>query len=456
MLTKKEGHVLIVKFFILYMGISLSLFANISIENAWYSVEKQNDALKASKADIHHAQLKKESAEGMYLPSVSLIGSYTHLDDAINLDTSGVSGLLASLPIPIAFPSEIDFLDQDIALVDLQVLYPLYVGGKIDAAQDAYSAKVAEAKAKHRIAKDKAFLQLIKLYYGVVVTKSLYHTRVESEKALKLHYSNAKKLKKEGQISRVELLNARVKLDMAKIETKKALQKMEIVTSALYTMIKRKQMPSSKLFVSKKIGTKDQYSTQSTEAYAAIDVLNAKSQQASAMIEVEEAAWYPEVLGYANVNLHKGDSPFEELAPQWMIGVGVKFDLFSRKDRAKEVEAAKVLRSKVDALTVQAKDDLRLAVKKTYDEIMLYRDEFNSLSTSLVLARENYKLRSLAFKEGLATSVEVVDAQTLLRGAKAQRLNAAYNYVKSLAALCVLSGERERFFTFEKSGKGIR
>jgi outer membrane protein TolC len=288
------------------------------------------------------------------------------------------------------------------------------------------------------------------------VTKSLYHTRVESEKALKLHYSNAKKLKKEGQISRVELLNARVKLDMAKIETKKALQKMEIVTSALYTMIKRKQMPSSKLFVSKKIGTKDQYSTQSTEAYAAIDVLNAKSQQASAMIEVEEAAWYPEVLGYANVNLHKGDSPFEELAPQWMIGVGVKFDLFSRKDRAKEVEAAKVLRSKVDALTVQAKDDLRLAVKKTYDEIMLYRDEFNSLSTSLVLARENYKLRSLAFKEGLATSVEVVDAQTLLRGAKAQRLNAAYNYVKSLAALCVLSGERERFFTFEKSGKGIR
>jgi outer membrane protein TolC len=74
----------------------------------------------------------------------------------------------------------------------------------------------------------------------------------------------------------------------------------------------------------------------------------------------------------------------------------------------------------------------------------------------LALARENYKLRSLAFKEGLATSVEVVDAQMLLSGAKTQRLNAAYNYVKSLAALCVLNGERERFFTFENSGKGIK
>ena len=435
---------------------SLSLFANISIKNAWYSVEKQNDALKASTADIRHAQLKKESAEGMYLPAVSLTGSYTHLDSAIGLDTGGVSNLLASLPIPIAFPSEIDFLDEDIALVDLQVLYPLYVGGKIDAAQDAYSGKVAEAKARHRMAKDKAFLQLIKLYYGLVMTKSLHQTRVESQKALSLHYSHAKKLKKEGQISRAELLNARVKLDIAKIETTKASHKVDIVTSALHTMIKTKQTPSSKLFVSKKIGSKHQYSMQSVDAYAAIDVLNAKSAQASAMIEIEEAAWYPEVLGYANVNLHKGNSPFEELSPKWMVGVGVKFDIFSRKDRAKEVEAAKVLRFKVDALKLQAKDDLRLAVQKTYDEILLYKDEFNSLSSSLALARENYKLRSLAFKEGLATSVEVVDAQMLLSGAKTQRLNAAYNYVKSLATLCVLSGEREQFFRFENSGKGIK
>jgi outer membrane protein TolC len=139
-----------------------------------------------------------------------------------------------------------------------------------------------------------------------------------------------------------------------------------------------------------------------------------------------------------------------------MVGVGVKFDLFSRKDRAKEIEAAKILRSKVASLKAQAKDDLRLAVQKTYNEILLYRDEFDSLSSSMALAHENYKLRSLAFKEGLATSVEVVDAQMLLSGAKTQRLNAAYNYVKKLAELSVLSGNSDLFFTFEKSGKGIK
>ena len=441
---------------IISLLLTTGLFAQISIQNAWQQVLTKNDALKASHADITHSTLKKESAEGMYLPSISITGSYTHLNDAIGLDTSGVSSFLSSLPVPVPFPSEIDFLDQDIALVDLQVLYPLYMGGKIDAAQDAYAGKVAEARAKHRMAKDKAFLQLVKLYYGVVMTRSLHKTRFESQKALQVHYEHAKKLKEEGQISRAEVLNAQVKLDIAKIETTKAAHKVDIVTSAFYKMIKSKNDPRSSLFISKKLGSKYKYTQKSVEHHAAIDVLNAKSKQASAMIDVEEAAWYPEVLGYANMNLHKGNSPLEEMAPEWMIGVGVKFDLFSRKDRAKEIEAAKILRSKVASLKAQAKEDLSLAVQKTYNEILLYLDEFNSLSSSLALAHENYKLRSLAFKEGLATSVEVVDAQMLLSGAKTQRLNAAYHYVNKLAALCVLSGDSDLFFKFEQSSKGLK
>jgi len=431
------------------------LSAGISIERAWENVRHKHNALKASQADITHARLKQESAEGMYLPSVTITGTYTHLNEPIGFDTSELSSALGALPFPLAFPSEIDFLDQDIVLVDLQVLYPLYMGGKIDAAQDAYDAKNAEAKAKHRIAEDKAFLKLVKLYYGVVMTKSLYYTRVESEKALQIHYNFSKKLKEEGQIARAELLNARVKLNAAKIESTKAKHKMRIVKSAFYKMIQQENNPKSSLFIAKNLNTQRHYTQKSVDDYAMLEVLDAKSNQSKAMVAVEEAAWKPKVLGFANVNLHKGNSPFEELAPSWMVGVGVKFDLFARKDRAKEVEAAKVLQSKVSSLKLQAQEDLRVAVEKTYDEMMLYKDEYASLNASLALAKENYKLRALAFKEGLGTSVDVVEAQMFLSASKTQRLNAAYNYVKQLAALAVLSGERELFFTFEKSSKRI-
>ncbi len=439
--------------------VTLSLFSQISIKSAWQNVLEHNDGLKASDADILHSRLKKESAKSMYLPEISLNASYTRLNEPIGMDISDVSSkvnpFLASIGAK-TIPSEIDFLGQDITLADLQVLYPLYTGGKIDAAQDVYASQVDEAQAKHHMAKDKAFLQLIKFYYGVVMTQSLHQTRLESQKALKIHYDYAQKLMAQGQISRAELLNAQVKLDMAKIESTKAKHQMDIVKSALHTMIKSNKNPKSALFVLSKIGSQKHYANKSVAYNATMDVLDAKSKQATALVDIEKSAWHPQVVGFANKNLYKGDSILEEMAPEWAVGVGVKFELFGRKDRNKEIEAAKVLQAKVASLKAQAKEDLRLAVQKTYNELLLYRDEFDSLSSSIALAKENCKLRSLAFKEGLATSVDVVEAQTFLSGAKTQRLNAAYHYVKTMAMLCVLSGDSELFFEFEKSSKRIK
>lgn len=85
-------------------------------------------------------------------------------------------------------------------------------------------------------------------------------------------------------------------------------------------------------------------------------------------------------------------------------------------------------------------------MEKTYKEMLQYRTEYEALSSSLALARENLRLRELAFKEGLATSVDVVDAQMFLTGAKTKRLNAIYNYVQKISQLAVLSGKSELFF----------
>lgn len=447
------------KISIYIIAITTLLLGDITIKDAWRRVEKVSNSLQASQDDLKRSQLKKESAESINYPSISVTASYTRLNAPIGIDVSNISSVINPIISSIGgktIPSQIDFLGRDVALADLQLLYPLYTGGKIDAAQDAYSAKVDEAVATQRLERDKAFLKLIKLYYGVVMMESLYETNVEAQKALQLHYYYAKKLKEQGQIAQVELLNAKVKLDTAKIETTKSKHQLEIVKLALYDLIKLKEQPKSPLFVSSKVLNKNLYSNRALGSYAGIELLDAKSKQASAMVDVEKSAWYPQVVGYANANLYKGNSPLEEMAPEWMVGVSMKFDIFAKKDRSKEIEAAKLLHSKVESLKAQAQDDLKLGIEKTYNEMKLYRDEYNSLSSSIQLAQENYKLRSISFREGLSTSVEVVDAQLFLSGAKTKRLNAAYNYIKKLAFLSVLSGDRDSFFKFERLSRGIR
>jgi len=443
------------KIFLALSLLSFSLLADMSIQDAWLNAEAHNEGVKASSSDVTRAELKKSSAESMYLPSVTITGSYTHLSEPVNIDTSDVSVALASLPLPLPFPSQIDLTQQDVFLADLHVLWPLYVGGKIDAAQDIYAAQINEKKALKEMKKDTEFLKLIKYYYGVVVSESLYKTRVEAQKALRIHYENAEKLKAQGQIAKIELLNAQVKLDSANIDLSKAKHKLEIARSALFSLTKQTNKPTSKLFVNEEMNDEEYYKRRTEQNYAGLRVLDAKAAQSASLVEIKEAGWKPEIVAFGNVNLYKDDSPIMSTLPTWFAGVMVKIDLLQRKDRSEEVQAAQLLNDKVKYLKLEALDGLALLVEKTYKEMLSDAEEFNALNSSLELSRENYRLREVAFKEGLSTSVELVDAQMFLLGAKTKRLNAAYNFVQKVSQLSVLSGDREMFFEIEQLSEGI-
>lgn len=132
------------------------------------------------------------------------------------------------------------------------------------------------------------------------------------------------------------------------------------------------------------------------------------------------------------------------------------YKFLSRSGRDEKIAAAKMLKNKLSHTLKQAQKDLTLLVEKTYKEMLQYKNEYEDLSSSLALANENLRLRELAFAEGLATSVDVVDAQMFLTGAKTKRLNAIYNFVQKISQLAVLSGNNEIFFDLEKNSIGIQ
>ncbi len=443
------------KLFFLCFAI-LSVHADIGVKEAWEDVCSHSDTIKIADDDIKSAKLKVESAKSMYLPSISLSASYTHLSEPVNVDTSDISKFLATLPVPIPFANQIDLTKQDVFLADLNLLWPLYTGGKIDAAQDIYAARIDETKAKKEMKEDIEFIKFIKYYYGVVVSKSLLQTRRQALRALTLHYQNAKKLKDEAQIANIELLHSKVKLDSAKIEYTDAKHKLEIAQSALFSITHTKELPSSKLFVNSNLKDEEYYKSETKRNYPALKIIDAKTMQSNSLIKIKESGWLPKVAAYGNYNLYRDDSLLMETLPKWFAGVMIKIDLLKRADRSQEIEIAKLLNAKIKHTKSQAIEGLKLLVEKTYKQMLSSYEEFNALSSSLSLARENYRLRELSFNEGLSTSVELVDAEMFLMGAKTKRLNAAYNFVKKVSQLCVLSGDRDMFFEIADNSQGIK
>ncbi len=443
------------KIFITFLILLSFLNADISIKKAWEKVLHVNEGLKASKSDVKHATQLKESKKSMYLPQINIAGSYTRMEKELSIDTTIPPITIPGLGTLPAKNIHSELQDQDVFSANLSIFWPIYTGGKIDAANNIYAAKTRESEAKYRLEEDKAFLKLIKVYYGVVVSKSLLIAREEAQIGLQHHYENAKKLKNAGQVANIELLNAKVKLDSAKVETTKARYKYEITKLALKDMISSSDIPSSSVFFSNLIQSEQAFKDKMLSNYPGLSIIDEKQDQVNSLIDIEKAAYKPTFFAFGNYLLYKDNSPLMDMTPNWIAGIGFKFNLLSREGKSEKIAAAKILKNKLIHTKLQAQSDLLLLVEKTYKEMLQYRQEYKDLDSTLELATENLRLREIAFKEGLATSVEVVDAQTFLTAAKTKRLNALYNFVQKISQLSVLSGDRNIFFELEKNSIGI-
>lgn len=437
----------------------------ISFGEAWTRVIQQDEGLAAEQAGVDRAKQLREAAKDMYLPKVDLGASYTHLDQPMELDlmdlnpianhpemVKALQGILGMLHVPALSPSEFvtPLTKQNVVTSSVKMLWPLFAGGRIDAAQDIRQAQVSEAQQLLVLKQQATFESLSQTYFGVVLAAQVVQTKQEIEEGLAHHLDHAKKLEAQGQIARVERLSAQSAYDRASIDTQKSRRGLEIAELALGHMLKLSRAePDSGLFVNQELPRLEGLVSQTLEVHPGLKLLSAKKEQAKGMIRMEKGKYAPEVFLFGNYNLYEDDSLAAKTAPDWLVGVGVSMPLVSRDGRSETVLAAKSAELQVNLLQAKTRQDLELLVEKTWREAAQGLEEYQSLSSTQALAEENVLLRDKAFGQGLSTSLDVVDAQNQLAGVKTQRAAAAYQYVVSLARLLALSGQMNSFNQYQ-------
>ncbi|WAG09197.1 TolC family protein [Aeromonas jandaei] len=434
----------------------------ISFSEAWTRVIQQDEGLAAEQAGVDRAKQLREAAKSMYLPKVDVGASYTHLDQPMELDMMDLNPIanhpeLGQVLAPLMQKFHLspdDFVTpltkQNVVTSSVKMLWPLFTGGRIDAAQDIRQAQVSEAQQLLVLKEQSTFESLSQAYFGVVLAGQVVQTKQDIEDGLARHLDHARKLEAQGQIAKVERLSAQSAYDRARIDTQKARRSLEIAELALGRMLKLPDaQPGSGLFVNEELPRLDGLVQQTLEVHPGLKLLSAKKEQAKGMIRVEQGKYAPEVFLFGNYNLYEDDSIASKTAPDWLVGVGVSMPLVSRDGRSETVQAAKSAELQVNLLQAKTREDLKLLVEKTWREAAQGLEEYQSLSSTQALAEENVLLRDKAFGQGLSTSLDVVDAQNQLAGVKTQRAAAAYQYVVSLARLLALSGQMNSFNQYQ-------
>jgi outer membrane protein TolC len=412
--------------------------APISFDEARSALRSVSDQRKSGEAGVSKSELQARSADSLGLPTLSV--------DATEI--GGIkTGTISNTPLgPIHI---FDNLRGPRSSVN--TTWSIYTGGRITATQRALAASADEARADLAITEEQLDLQLTQVYFGLELALNIERTRSALVEQADRQLERAQHFEQRGIIPKVERLNAQVSRDEAARELVRARRDREIAQARLQRLLRRSTPveTSTPLFViTDSLKPLPEWLSVAERQNPVLAVYGAKREQAVQGIAIAESAWMPEVFAFGNYALIKHYQSITE--PDWKAGIGVSFTLFATEDRKSKVSAAREGLRQVQSLEAETRNNLDIEVETSYRKVEQAREQFALLDSTLVLARENLRLRERGFDEGQTTSLDVNDARNALARAETSRALAAYDFVVALAQLLQASGQANTLPEFLK------
>ena len=289
---------------------------------------------------------------------------------------------------------------------------------------------------------------LAESYFGLRLAQEVVRVRQDTYNSLKRHYENALKLEAAGMIDKAGRLFAQVNMDEAQRSLEASQKEAAVLQNALRTLLNITDtcsiQPVSPLFINAVLPAKEEFlQTMQTENYT-VNQLQLQSHIAKQQLRIEQSGYLPDIAVFGKQTLYAHGIQ-SNLIPRTMIGVGFTWNLFDGLAREKRIRQSKIAQQTLSIGQEKAKDDLSVGIDKLYTQMQKAQDNVRALNTTIELSEELVRIRKKSFTEGMATSTEVIDSETMLATVRVARLAAYYEYDVALMNLLALCGIPERF-----------
>ncbi|WP_304358864.1 TolC family protein [Collimonas fungivorans] len=410
-----------------------------SLAEALQRLYQVSDAFSASAANVRGKQALSDASASLRLPEISLDARYLKFQKSLELPL----GSLAPVATDYGISSPLQFSESDWRLrPSLNVVLPLYTGGKIPAAQAAAAGALRQADAERRQQAQILNTQLVQAYFGEQLAQKALAVRRDVRDGLTAHLADAQKLERAGLITKAQRLQATVARDTGEREYQKASNDRDSVVDTLAQLL-HSDTPiqgTTPLFViSTPLDTLRTFRDAALLQHPQIARLRAVSDQAEQGVRVAQSEWKPQVFLFGQYDLRRRDALLTD--SDWVVGIGLKYTFMSNKDRSRQVIASRSQQELAEASLREAENQITIATTRAWNDVETARRQFLLLESAITQAGENLRLQELSFREGQATSLDVIDARLTLGGALIDRAKAAYSYDIALAQLLEISGQ---------------
>lgn len=437
----------------------------LSFADALQQMQYGNRSLQIADKAIETARAERDKLNALWYPSLQGAGTFVHMSEKIEVkqplsqftdpakdfvhqiipDDKFISGILDQIGSnTLVFP----LTPRNLTSVGLTAEWVVFSGGKRIRASRIGNTMIDLARENREQTDATQRTLLVESYFGLRLAQEVTRVRQETYNSLQRHYDNALKLEAQGMIDKAGRLFAQVNMDEARRALEASQKEVAVVQSALRTLLNLKDtlgiQPTSPLFINAQLPAKEEFlQAMRTENYV-VNQLQLQSHIARQQLRIDQSGYLPDVALFGKQTLYAHGIQ-SNLVPRTMVGVGFTWNLFDGLARERRIRQSKLAQQTLALGQEKAKEDLSVGIDKLYTQLQKAQDNVRALNTTIELSEELVRIRKKSFAEGMATSTEVVDAETMLATVRVARLAAYYEYDVALMNLLAICGTPEHF-----------
>ena len=392
-----------------------------------YRIALQNaEQIKISQENLTIAETGKDKAMALFYPRLSSFASYTRFSQAKYSDSTNYSTNSGSVTLPgsLIQPSESGTwgarLDESLSL-----------SGREFTALTISKENIQKTTYDLESFKQEYLLNVASAYYNVLkARKNLDIANANVERLAKYRDAAEKRLKV-GEVTKTVLLRAEAELSGALSDQMTVKNGLELAIAQLKRVVASnedfqiKETPEMTI----EIPAVSAFQMTALSERSDLKGLEIQKKVAEDQVRFAKGAYWPS-LSLSGVYSGADQSPMSSTFNRESIyaGAALNFPIFEGGLRVAEVKEARSKEKQSQLLYEDLKKTIEVEVQSAYLDLVTQKAILKFLEDQQAFAKDNYQAITRQFEYGLAQSIDIIDANTLLVSAERKVAEAGYNY----------------------------
>ena len=410
-------------------------YSQLTLNQAIDLAIEANLGLKSSQAEVTAAHHQKDVYRAEFLPRFNANYRAQRNDEEVSVGST-ITGL------------------EEEYTFTAGLVQPLFTGFAITRQYEIAGLGLSSAQLGEQLTRQDVVLEAQRAYFNILRTKKFVKIGEEQVKNIAAQEEVADNFYQVGMSPLNDLLQAQASLANAKQLLVSARNNLDVAKAQLNTLLRRP--------VNMTVDVED------IEAYQSLsrdlDYFMAAAEQNRLEIQISQlnvdmgdkkvdlakSSYYPTLNlegGYfrygTDWGVNGGTGIMDENADGWRVAAVVDWNFWQWGKTHYSVSEQRARLQQAQYDHSQLLDQIRLEVKTAYLKVRESEKNIATVETAIEQAKENLRINQEQFKEQVATTTNVLDAQTLLTRTMVNYFNALYDYKIAKAALYRATGLKD-------------